>query len=129
MQKYKTLDQFFNNLQEPRKAEVEVLRKIILGAESELKEHLKWNAPSYTFHHDDRITFNLFNPSFTQLVFHAGAITKEDKKSPPVFKDETGLLEWKSNIRATVTFNSIEQVNEHKEDLIRIIKKWLEMFD
>ncbi len=129
MQKYKSLEEVFTTLKQPRKSELELLRKIILETEPELKEQLKWNAPSYSYHHDDRITFNLFNPDCTRLVFHAGAKTKEDKKAPRVFEDETGLLEWNSNIRATVTFNSVEQINESKHNLIKIIKKWLELFD
>lgn len=129
MQKYKSLDEFYDNLKEPRKSEVEVLRKILFDTEGELKEQLKWNAPSYSYHHDDRITFNLFNSSFTRLVFHAGVARKENKKEPPVFKDETGLLEWNSNIRATISFNSVKQINESKHNLVKIIKKWLELFD
>lgn len=129
MQKYTSLDDVFKNLKEPRKSEVETLRKIILGTEPELKEILKWNAPSYTFHDNDRITFNLFNPSITRLVFHAGAIRKEDKKAPQVFEDKTGLLEWNSNIRATVSFDNVNKINESKNDLIWIIKKWLKAFE
>jgi hypothetical protein len=125
MQKYTSLDDVFNNLKEPRKSEVEALRKIILSTEPKLKEILKWNAPSYTYDSSDRITFNLFNPDFTRLVFHAGTGIKEDKKSPPVIEDKTGLMKWNSNIRATVTFNSVNQINESKEDLIWIIKTWL----
>ncbi len=129
MQKYTSLEDVFTSLKQPRKSEVEALRKIILETEPELKEQLKWNAPSYSYNHDDRITFNLFNPDYTRLVFHAGAKTKEDKKAPPVFEDETGLLEWNSNIRATVIFSSLEQINESKQNLIKIIKKWLVLFD
>ena len=129
MQKYKTLEEFFSDLKQPRASEVTALRKIITETESELIEKLKWNAPSYSYHHDDRITFNMFNPGVTRLVFHAGAKTKEDKNAPPVFEDETGLLEWNSNIRATVSFNSVEKINESKHNLIKIIKKWLEVFD
>ncbi len=129
MQKYKSLDDFFSSLTEPRKSEVEALRKIILETQTELKEQLKWNAPSYVFHHDDRITFNLFNPNFTRLVFHAGATTKEDKKAPPVFEDRSGLLEWNSNIRATASFNNVEQINSTKPKLVKIIKQWLDIFD
>lgn len=128
MQKYKTLDEFFHDLNEPRKSEVEELRKIIHNTDKDLKEQLKWNAPSYYLHHDDRITFNLFNPNFTRLIFHAGATTKENKDTQPAFEDETGLLEWNSNIRATVSFDNVEQINQHKHNLEKVIKKWLQVF-
>ena len=129
MQKYKTLGEFFDDLKDPRKSEVEALRKIVFATKSELKEQLKWNAPSYSYHNNDRITFNLFNPNFTRLIFHVGGARKEDKKAPPVFEDETGLLEWNSNIRATATFKNLEQIQKHKDDLSKIIKKWLDVFD
>lgn len=129
MKKYKSLDEFFDDLKEPRKSEVEALRKIILDTESSLKEHLKWNAPSYSYLNEDRITFNLFNEDVTRLVFHAGASKKEDKKSPPIFKDKTKLLDWNSNIRATMAFNSLEQIHKHKQDISKIVKKWLSTFE
>ena len=129
MSKYKTLNEFFADLKEPRKSEVEALRKIILSTNSGLQEQLKWNAPSYSYHNNDRITFNLFNPNFTRVIFHVGGARKEDKKAPPVFNDETGLLEWNSDIRATATFKDLNQIQEHKDDLSKIIKKWLEVFD
>ena len=40
------LGQFLEGLDHPLKAEIERVRTIILGSNSEITEHIKWNAPS-----------------------------------------------------------------------------------
>lgn len=128
MKKYKSLDEFFSDQVEPKKSEINELREIIFEAESGLKERLKWNAPSYYLNTDDRITFNLFNEEKVRIVIHAGAKRKEDKKSPPIFNDESGLLKWNSDIRATIEFGDIDDIHKKKKAIIKIIRKWLEIF-
>ena len=50
---------YMNQLNHPMKAEIEMVRRIIAGADSRLTERIKWNAPSFCLDGDDRITFNL----------------------------------------------------------------------
>ncbi len=108
MQKYKTVEEFLEDLSEDKRLQVDTLRDIILGTESQLEEHIKWNAPSYVLDGEDRITFNLMNKQgVVKLVFHMGATRKEDKKGAPIMQDDSGLIEWSSDIRGTVTVTSI----------------------
>ena len=61
--------------------QVEVLRQLIIKTEPRLKEHIKWNAPSYVLDGDGRITSNLMNrQGVVKLVLHMGATRNENKK-------------------------------------------------
>ena len=61
MQKYKTFEEFLDDLSEEKRAQVDLLRDLILKTEPKLDEHIKWNAPSHVLDGEDRITFNFMN--------------------------------------------------------------------
>src|SRR5690242_9166816 len=74
MKKHKeTVDEYMDKLDHPLKAEVQAIREIILGVDSNIIEQVKWNAPS--FRHKDYIaTFNLRATQHVHLIFHNPAI-------------------------------------------------------
>ena len=126
MQKYKTVEEFLGDLNEDKRLQVDTLRNLIFDTEPQLKEHIKWNAPSYVLDGEDRITFNLMNKQrFVKLVLHMGASRREDKKGVPIMQDESGLIEWSSDIRGMITFSSIDDVTSNTVALKKIIKDWL----
>jgi hypothetical protein len=117
--------EFLKDLKHPLKAEVEELRKIILQTDNRLTEHIKWNAPSFCIHGDDRITFNLAGKGFIRLVFHCGAKAKDNQAKNRLFEDTTGLLEWAANDRAIVKFAGMQEIKKRENDLIKIISTWI----
>lgn len=126
MQKYKTVEEFLNDLEDAKRLQVDALREVIISANPQLVEHIKWNAPSYVLDGEDRITFNLMNKQGTvKLVLHMGATRKENKQGVPIMQDESGLVEWSSDIRGMITFVSIEDVQSNVVALKRVIKDWL----
>lgn len=126
MKKYKTLEEFFDDLDDDKSLQVKALRDLILSTEPELEEHIKWNAPSYVLNGEDRITFNLMNKQgVVKLVLHMGASRKEDKNGVPIMQDESGLIEWSSDIRGMITFMSIRDVNSNAIALKKVINDWL----
>lgn len=126
MHTYKTVVEFSEDQNEDKRAQVDALRKIILDSEPSLTENIKWNAPNYVFNGEDRITFNVMNREGTvKLILHMGASKKEDKKAKPILDDNSGLIAWNSNIRGTLTFANIDDVNAQQEKLVTILKKWL----
>jgi len=118
---------FINEIDHPLKKGVEMLREIILGADKGITEHIKWNAPSFCFKNDDRITMGsshiLNKDNVIMLVFHRGAGKKDSKAFK--FEDESGLLEWKAPDRAVVRFASIEDIEIKKAALKKLAKKWM----
>lgn len=126
MTKYTSLDEFFSDLDDDKRMQVEILRDLILNLHPGLTEHIKWNAPSYVLDGEDRITFNLMNKQQSvKLVLHMGATRKEDKKGVPIMHDDTGLVEWSSDIRGMITFDSVQDVNSKLLPLKKILTDWL----
>ncbi len=126
MQKYTTLEEFLGDLNKDKRSQVDVLRELILATEPRLEERIKWNAPSYVFEGEDRITFNLMNKQgLVKLVFHMGTTRKEDKKGAPIMQDATGLLTWSSDIRAMITFNDRDDVIAKRDLVQTIVSNWL----
>jgi hypothetical protein len=126
MQKYKSVEECLADLSEDKRIQVNMLRELIQKSEPGLEEHIKWNAPSYIYDGEDRITFNLMNKQgVVKLILHMGATRKENKQGTPVMLDESGLIEWSSDIRGMITFTSIEDINSNLTSLSKIIKQWL----
>lgn len=122
----KAIEDYLATLDSDKRQQVESLRTIILSTQPDLREHIKWNAPSYVYDGEDRITFNLMNKQgVVKLVLHMGATRKEDKKGTPVLSDESGLIEWASDIRGMITFQSLHDITLHEASLRTILKNWL----
>jgi hypothetical protein len=126
MQKFATVSEFTQSLDEAKRAEVELLRSAIMNAEPGLTEHIKWNAPSYVWDGVDRITFNVLNKEGTvKLVLHLGGTRKEVRAAKPIMQDSTGLVEWISDIRGTLTFKDPDDVTTKHDAIVSVIKSWL----
>jgi len=126
MNKYATVTEFLDDLDETRRVQVRQLRDIILKVNPNLSEHIKWNSPSYVLDGEDRVTFNIQNKQqLVKLVLHMGATRVEDKKGEPVMKDDAGLIEWNSDIRGVITFQNAEDVESNKIAVAKIIGDWL----
>lgn len=127
MKKYSTVAEYVADLEGDKLQQVELLRSMIVAIEPTLHERIKWNAPSYALNDDDRITFGMNKEGTTTLVLHMGATRKEDKKAQPVLSDDHGLVEWKSDIRGLMAFESSQEITEHQSDITDVLKRWLEL--
>ena len=124
--KTENADELVRSLPEDKRRIAEALRDIIRNIDPKLEEIVKWNAPSYTLNGEDRLTFNLHGAAGVRLVFHCGAARKETRGALPLFTDETGLLDWVSDIRAIAVFASIDAVNARGDDLRSVVMRWLD---
>ena len=109
---------------------VETLRKIILSADKEIGERIKWNNPSFYYtgemkafdpkeYKREIIVFNLFKGR-VMLVFPSGA----------KINDTSGLLkgDYKDGRRITI-FKDLKDVKAKENILKKIIKDWLKLVD
>jgi len=103
------------------KEETERLRVAILGSNDRITEHVKWNAPSFCYAGEDRVTFRLFPADRAQLVFHRGSRVK-DGADNFAFDDDTGLLRWVANDRAVVALRDAEA---RQQDLVSVVNRWV----
>jgi hypothetical protein len=108
---------------------METVREVILSANKGITEHIKWKAPSFCHKGDDRVTFNLHKSGSILLIFHRGAKVKDRKGVGRLFDDPTGLLQWTTDDRATVTLTSIDDVISKKALLKELVRQWITAAD
>lgn len=116
---------------EPELAEnVNLLRDIILNADKNIGERIKWNNPSFYYtgemkpfdpkeYKRDIIVMNLYKGRI-MLVFPSGAKVN----------DQSGFLQGNyADGRRTVVFENRSDIDAKKESLQRIIKQWLQLVE
>jgi len=119
--------QFLKDLKHSHKTEVDTLRKIILKADKNLTEQIKWNAPSFCINGDDRITMNLAGKGMLRVIFHRGAKVKENKTKGRILEDKTGLLEWASDDRAILTIKTMDDLKANEKNITWLVQQWVEV--
>jgi len=109
---------------------VEAIRKIILSADHNIGERIKWNNPSFYYtgemkpfdpkeYKREIVVFNL-HKNRIMLVFPGGAKVKDD----------SGLLEGDyADGRRTTVLKDMDDVKAKEKALQQVIKKWLELVD
>lgn len=122
----KTHHEFLMQFDDERKPLVKAMLEAIFKACPTLTESIKWNAPNFSDDGKDRMTLMLHKKGTVGLIFHTGARPKEDKRAPHLFTDETGLLEWNSNIRATVSFGDHAEFMAKRSLFQTAVKRWVE---
>lgn len=118
------VDRFLAALDHRLKPGVEALRAGILATDPGITEHLKWNAPSYRYGGEDRVTFRLQPREQLQLVFHRGARVRADS-ADFVFADPTGLVEWRTPDRGVVTFPDLAAVTAARAAVPALVAAWI----
>lgn len=116
--------EFLGRLSHPLKDGIVSIRAAILASDEEITEHIKWNAPSFCYHGDDRVTFRLGPGDRLQLVFHRGVKVRADSDDF-AFEDGTGLLTWASGDRATVTLRDLDDVHAKLPVLVELVGRWM----
>ena len=119
------VDRFMSGLDHPLKEGVEQLRTAILDSNDQIMEHIKWNAPSFRYAGEDRVTFRLYPEDRAQLVFHRGSKVKSDAEDF-AFEDDTGLLRWVADDRAVVALQDLKDAEAKQRALVDIVNRWVE---
>jgi hypothetical protein len=110
-------------LDHPRKAEVAALVAIALAARPGITGHIKWNAPSFLYAGDDRVTLGLRPNGVLRIVFHRGAKVRD--AAGFAFADDSGLIRMVAPDRGVVTLAEGE-VAAKADALGRLIARWVE---
>jgi hypothetical protein len=113
---------FLAALDHPLKADIEAVRKIVLGASPEIAEGVKWNSLSFR-KSDWFATVNLRSKDVVQLVFHTGAKVKDNPKLE--IADPSGLLLWLAKDRALVTLGAGKTLKANAKAFEAIVKAWV----
>lgn len=117
------VDEFFSALEHPQRDVLVELRELILKADGEITEHIKWNGPSFCFGGEDRVTTNIHRDGSVMMVFHRGAKVKDLANF--VFDDRSGLMEWKAADRSVIILADADDLRSKKEAISDTVARWV----
>ena len=103
---------WMQQLEHPLKAEIDAVRTIIKAGNSNIKERIKWNAPSY-YSTEDIVTFNHRATQHVHLIFH----------HPSIVKIKSALLEGDYKDRRMLYLPDMKAIKANKKELQRIINE------
>ncbi len=109
-------------------ATVEALRALIRRAVPSASEDVKWNSPNFRVPGGDFATLNLTSKTAVRLILHLGATTEAPAERAEI-PDEAGLLEWRGNDRAIVSFADAKAVAAGRASLKKTIAAWARLLD
>ncbi len=104
-----TVDDLLPALEHPRKRDIIALRKVILGADPTIPEHIKWNAPSFRTT-EYFATINLRAKAGVEVILHFGAKKNDISKTGVDMPDPSKLLSWLAKDRARVAFKNASDI-------------------
>ncbi|RYD53851.1 MAG: DUF1801 domain-containing protein [Sphingomonadales bacterium] len=98
------------------------LRALIVAAAPELREHVKWNAPSYLANGDDRVTLNFAPKGDVRVILHRGVAVKRDEFA---FDDPARLAAWPAPDRGVVTLRNDADLDAKESALADLVARWI----
>ena len=116
--------EFLRTLNPPLKPVLEAVRKIILGANPDIREGIKWNSPSFRTT-DYFATINVHAKDRVRLILHMGAKVKDNSTKGMQIADPAGLLEWLAKERCLVTLGDGKDVQAKRAALQAIVREWI----
>jgi hypothetical protein len=111
------------SLSDVDRAAIQRLRGIVDRAHPALVETIKWNAPSFSIHGEDRVTLGIERKGGWRVVLHRGAA--KVNAAGFSFDDPTGIARWPSRDRGVVLLKSLVDLDE--AGLAELIRRWVEM--
>jgi hypothetical protein len=117
------VDAFLAKLSHPLKADIEAVRKIILGASPAISEEIKWNAPGFRTT-ESFATVNLRAVDELQFIFHLGAKTRKvlpEMKVP----DPAAMVKWLAKDRCLVNAGRGKGLAANQAALQALVRAWI----
>ncbi len=118
------VDAFMKALDHPHKAAIESLRKIIRGASPDIREGVKWNAPSFRTS-EYFATTNLREKAGIGVILHLGAKVRSLPAGGISIPDPGKLLKWLARDRAMVVFSDGKDLAKRKDSLVALVRSWI----
>ena len=115
--KTEEVDAFMAELDHPLKKEVQAVRTIIKGVNKDITEEIKWKAPSFSYHGEYLVTFNLRINDRIHLVFH----------NPMIAKVKSKLLEGDYADRRMAYFADMKAIKSKQSELIKALKDLIKL--
>ena len=120
MAKRQSVEAFLAGLTHGRIADIEAVRRTIRAAAPGITEQVKWNAPSFCWNGDDRVTMRLHPGDRLELIFHRGAKARDSAGFS--FDDPTGRIEWAAPDRGI--FRVGDPASE-RDAIVALVAAWI----
>jgi hypothetical protein len=121
----RNVETFLAKLDSPFKSEMLAIRQIILAANPNITEEIKWNVPSFcTSQHF--ATFHLRAKDSLGIVLHLGAKVRDTAVIGIKISDPESLLEWLGADRAIVKFYDLKDIETKKLAFENVIQQWIQ---
>ena len=117
-----SVDAYLQQAQHPHTAAIQLLRKAILSCEKGISEEIKWNAPSFIFAGDNRLTFRLQPGNRVELILHRGSRPKPLGKFR--FDDDSGLVRWVAPDRGQIVIADLPDAKKKLKAITDITRRW-----
>lgn len=111
------VDAFMDKLEHPLKAEVQMMREIIMKLDPDITEQIKWKAPTFSYQGEYLVTFNLWEKGRIHLVFH----------NPMISKVKSKLLEGDYDHRRMAYFSDRNDILTKKSALEKALKDLIKL--
>ncbi len=105
--------------QHPNKDALVAVADLLRNSHPEMKERIKWAAPSYHLYGQDLVTFNHRHPSKVHLVFH----------HPGIVEVKSDLLEGEYKDRRMAYLDGLADVEAKAPELRRIMAEYTGRID
>lgn len=114
------VDHYMDACEHPLKSAIQALRVLILAVHPDIREGIKWNAPSYRLG-EYFATTNVRDKTGIGLILHCGAKVKNQAVT---IDDPQQLLTWLGSDRASLSFRDRADVDDHAVALRAILAQW-----
>lgn len=118
------VDAFLAESAHPLKAELELVRRIVVAASPAIREEVKWNAPSFRTHESFATLNGPRHVEHVLIVLHAGA-TARGLDLRALVADPHGLLDWRGKDRALVALRGAAEIRKHRAALQALVRAWI----
>ena len=118
------VDKFMATLEHPFKAEIEAIRRLMLGVDPSVREGIKWNAPSFRTT-EYFATTNLRSRAGVGIILHLGAKVRKLPADGVRIDDPMKLLKWLGKDRAMVEFGNSQDLGEKAAAFQLILRQWI----
>lgn len=117
----KAVDEFMAQLDHPLKKEIELIRRLILGADPSIAEGIKWNSPSFRTT-EYFATIHLRLERGVAVILHLGAKARAVNVS---VAEASSLLKWLGKDRAMVEFADLHDLKGKEAAFEEVLRQWI----
>ncbi|MDG2522240.1 DUF1801 domain-containing protein [Caulobacter segnis] len=122
MRMTRELEGYMSALAHPMRAQVETVLVAMLSEDADIAAGVKWNAPSFTWKGEDRVTFRLHPKGWLQLILHRGAKPRDGAFA---FEDPTGLITWLAPDRGMIELRDSTAVATNLPAVVAVSRAWM----